>query len=62
MIGEEGILQELDLKGIRHLGGPSDGDKRVKLGPGEFMEHDEEVGQGVEGVALGVHIRRRAFE
>lgn len=49
MIGEEGILQELDLKGIKHLGGPSDAGKVVKLGPGEFMEHDHDVGAVVVG-------------
>jgi hypothetical protein len=43
VIGEEGIQQELDLKGIQHIGGPSDGDKKVRLGPGEFMEHDKDV-------------------
>ena len=49
VIGEEGILQELDLKGIQHLGGPSDADKKVKLGPGEFMEHDKDVSCVWEG-------------
>lgn len=43
VIGEDGILQELDLLGIPHLGGPSDADKKVKLGPGEFMHHDKDV-------------------
>jgi len=49
VIGEEGIQQELDLKGIQHIGGPSDGDKKVRLGPGEFMEHDKDVGAVVVG-------------
>ena len=57
VIGEEGIQQELDLKGIQHLGGPSDADKKVKLGPGEFMEHDKDVsGRAGEGGGIrGLH-------
>lgn len=43
VIGETGILEELDLKGISHLGGPLDADKRVTLKSGEFMEHDHNV-------------------
>jgi phosphoglycolate phosphatase len=43
VIGESGILEELDLKGIQHLGGPEDADKVVALKKGEYMEHDEEV-------------------
>lgn len=43
VIGEDGILEELNLKGIKYLGGPTDGAKMVKLSPGELMEHDAEV-------------------
>jgi hypothetical protein len=43
VIGEVGIQEELDLKGIKHLGGPADGAKVVSLKPGEFMEHDHDV-------------------
>jgi ribonucleotide monophosphatase NagD (HAD superfamily) len=43
VIGESGILEELDLKGIQHLGGPEDADKVVALKKGEYMEHDEDV-------------------
>ncbi len=46
VIGEVGIQQELDLKGIRHLGGPEDAEKRVNLRPGEFMDHDADVRGG----------------
>ncbi|KAG1674279.1 hypothetical protein FOA52_013468 [Chlamydomonas sp. UWO 241] len=49
VIGEEGILQELDLKGIKHLGGPTDATKTVKLAPGEFQDHDSEVGAVIIG-------------
>ncbi|KAF6256470.1 HAD-like domain-containing protein [Scenedesmus sp. NREL 46B-D3] len=49
VIGESGILEELDLKGIRHLGGPGDADKVVALKKGEYMEHDEDVGAVVVG-------------
>lgn len=43
MIGEVGILEELDLKGIKYMGGPEDAGKKVTLKKGEFMEHDAEV-------------------
>ncbi|KAG2442871.1 hypothetical protein HXX76_002950 [Chlamydomonas incerta] len=49
VIGETGILEELDLKGIRHVGGPADADKKVTLKSGEFMEHDHDVGAVVVG-------------
>lgn len=49
VIGEVGIQEELDLKGIKHLGGPSDADKKVNLSPGELMEHDHDVGAVVVG-------------
>jgi hypothetical protein len=49
VIGETGILEELDLKGIQHLGGPDDADKVVTLKKGEFMEHDPEVRAGGGG-------------
>ena len=43
VIGEQGILEELDLKSIAHLGGPEDATKVVKLAKGEYMEHDPDV-------------------
>lgn len=49
VVGETGILEELDLVGIKHLGGPADADKKVKLKAGEYMEHDPEVGAVVVG-------------
>lgn len=50
VIGETGILEELDLKGIRHLGGPGDADKKVTLKSGEFMEHDHDVSGAAGGI------------
>jgi len=49
VVGEEGIQEELDLKGIKHLGGPADGSKSVNLKSGEYMHHDPEVGAVVVG-------------
>ncbi len=37
------LKEELELKGIKHLGGPSDAGKVVELTPGMFMEHDHDV-------------------
>ncbi|CAD6260447.1 unnamed protein product [Miscanthus lutarioriparius] len=49
VIGEEGILKELELAGFQYLGGPTDGDKKIELKPGFYMEHDEDVGAVVVG-------------
>lgn len=49
VIGETGILEELDLKGIEHLGGPEDAAKEVALKKGEYMEHDSDVSAGGRG-------------
>ncbi|CAI0376572.1 unnamed protein product [Linum tenue] len=49
VIGEEGILKELDIAGIQYLGGPEDGDKKIELKPGYFLEHDKDVGAVVVG-------------
>ena len=35
--------EELDLKGIKHIGGPADGDKKVELKPGMLLEQDPDV-------------------
>lgn len=42
-MGDVGIEEELDLKGIQYLGGPSDGDHKVELKAGYAMPHDPEV-------------------
>ncbi|XP_050113520.1 phosphoglycolate phosphatase 1A, chloroplastic-like isoform X1 [Malus sylvestris] len=49
VIGEEGILKELELAGYQYLGGPEDGGKKIELKPGYLMEHDESVGAVVVG-------------
>lgn len=43
IVGEVGICEELDLKGIQHIGGPQDADKKIDLSPGFALEHDESV-------------------
>lgn len=49
VVGEIGIEEELDLKGINHIGGPADADKKVELTPGMFLEHDHDVAAVVVG-------------
>nr|KYP64198.1 Phosphoglycolate phosphatase [Cajanus cajan] len=49
VIGEDGILKELELAGYQYLGGPEDGGKKIELKPGFLMEHDENVGAVVVG-------------
>ncbi|KAI3762302.1 hypothetical protein L1987_52727 [Smallanthus sonchifolius] len=49
VIGEEGILIELELAGYSYLGGPEDGGKKIELKPGFLMEHDKDVGAVVVG-------------
>lgn len=49
VIGEDGILKELELAGFQYLGGPADGDKKIELKPGYYMEHDKDVGAVVVG-------------
>ncbi|EIE26103.1 2-phosphoglycolate phosphatase [Coccomyxa subellipsoidea C-169] len=49
IVGEVGIQEELDLKGIRYCGGPDDADKKIDLKPGYALPHDEDVGAVVVG-------------
>ncbi|GAB4855895.1 Phosphoglycolate phosphatase 1A, chloroplastic, partial [Ancistrocladus abbreviatus] len=49
VIGEDGILKELELAGFQYLGGPEDGDKKIELKPGFMMEQDKNVGAVVVG-------------
>lgn len=43
VIGDVGILEELDLHGYQYFGGPEDGSKKVELSAGYAMPHDENV-------------------
>eukprot|EP00798_Chlamydomonas_sp_ICE-L_P008759 gene8758-33623_t len=61
VIGEVGIQEELDLKGIKHLGGPQDADRQVNLKPGEFMEHDKDVGAVVVGFDRNINYYKMQY-
>ncbi|XP_043688209.1 phosphoglycolate phosphatase 2-like [Telopea speciosissima] len=50
VIGEEGLLEELELAGFTVLGGPEDGNKRVVLESNFLFEHDKSVGAVVVGL------------
>ncbi|XP_058202472.1 phosphoglycolate phosphatase 2 [Rhododendron vialii] len=50
VVGEEGILEELELAGFTGLGGPEDGKKMVQLKPNCLFEHDKDVGAVVVGL------------
>ena len=43
MVGDVGIQEELDLKGINHIGGPADKDQVIELKPGFALPHDHDV-------------------
>ena len=43
VVGEVGIQEELDLKGIAHIGGPADAEKKIELKPGFALPHDHDV-------------------
>ncbi len=43
VVGDVGIQEELDLKGINHIGGPADKDQIVELKPGYALPHDHDV-------------------
>jgi len=49
VVGEIGIQEELDLVGVPYIGGPEDGDKKIDLSPGNYMEHDKDVGAVIVG-------------
>lgn len=43
VIGDVGIEEELKLKGINYIGGPSDADQKVELSAGYALPHDPDV-------------------
>ena len=49
VVGETGILEELDNVGVQHIGGEADAGKQVTLKSGELMHHDEDVGAVIVG-------------
>ncbi|XP_060185669.1 phosphoglycolate phosphatase 2 isoform X2 [Lycium barbarum] len=49
VIGEEGILEELELAGFTALGGPADGKKNIELKSDCLFEHDKSVGAVIVG-------------
>ncbi|XP_042519567.1 phosphoglycolate phosphatase 2 [Macadamia integrifolia] len=50
VIGEEGLMEELELAGFTPLGGPEDANKRVELESNFLFEHDKSVGAVVVGL------------
>ena len=49
VVGEVGIEQELDLVGVKHIGGPADKAKTIDLAPGQLLHHDPDVAAVVVG-------------
>lgn len=50
VIGEEGILEELEQAGFTALGGPADGKKNIELKSDCLFEHDKNVGAVIVGL------------
>eukprot|EP01024_Parvocaulis_polyphysoides_P007373 TRINITY_DN12197_c0_g2_i3.p1 TRINITY_DN12197_c0_g2~~TRINITY_DN12197_c0_g2_i3.p1 ORF type:complete len:375 (-),score=35.53 TRINITY_DN12197_c0_g2_i3:265-1320(-) len=49
VIGEVGIIEELEKSGYQYLGGPADADQKVKLAKGEMMVQDPDVAAVIVG-------------
>merc|ERR1711920_169801 len=49
VIGEIGIMQELELAGIPHFGGPQDNDKKIALSKGLRIDQDPDVSAVIVG-------------
>ncbi|WMV23761.1 hypothetical protein MTR67_017146, partial [Solanum verrucosum] len=54
VIGEEGILEELEQAGFTALGGPADGKKNIELKSDCLFEHDKNVGAVIVGLDLHI--------
>ncbi|KAL8137326.1 hypothetical protein V2J09_003327 [Rumex salicifolius] len=50
VVGDQGLVDELQLAGYTCLGGPEDGKKTVELKANAFFEHDRSVGAVVVGM------------
>ncbi|KAJ0989710.1 hypothetical protein J5N97_008066 [Dioscorea zingiberensis] len=55
VIGEEGIVEEMELAGFTCLGGPKDAEKTIQQMPNFRIEHDKSVGAVVVGLDLHVN-------
>lgn len=55
MIGDVGIEEELKVKGINYMGGPSDGDQKVELSAGYALPHDPDVSPHEHQVTVCPH-------
>lgn len=58
VVGEVGILEELDLVGVNHIGGPADADKKVELKPGEKLEQDPDVAAVIVGFDRNINYHK----
>lgn len=58
VLGDVGIEEELDLKGIAHIGGPGDAEKKVELTPGTFLEHDKDVAAVIVGFDRNINYHK----
>lgn len=57
-IGQEGIRDELQLKGIPCFGGPEDNDKILRAAKGVHLEVDHNVGAVVVGLDQGINYHK----
>lgn len=58
VIGEVGIIEELEMAGIQAIGGPADSDKKVELKPGEKLLQDKDVKAVVVGFDRNVNYHK----
>uniref|UniRef100_A0A6V2E814 Phosphoglycolate phosphatase n=1 Tax=Ditylum brightwellii TaxID=49249 RepID=A0A6V2E814_9STRA len=58
VIGEIGILEELDLIGVPYLGGPEDAGKVPPMGPGDKLDYDKDVGAVIVGFDRNINYHK----
>jgi phosphoglycolate phosphatase len=58
VVGEVGIMEELELAGINRFGGPEDTGKKIELRPGMRLDQDPDVGAVVVGLDREVNYRK----